>query len=176
MLIFPMSPSYLLLTGLKRLLEFPALPVTSTKSSYCMCDFHIMRSFRWLHCMWLFFPHSFSNLHLSKEKYVIVWTAKLFTGLTLCQTRANGTAPKQVKPAQNSTDRARGTARMLLRWPSMIVAADQLSCIFYLRTPSPTHTHPHSHISSNHHVLLCSVQAEFNQVIISLLRQGIYIH
>ncbi len=44
------------------------------------------------------FSQSFSNLSLSLyiDMFVVALTAKLFTGLTICQSRANGTTPKQI--------------------------------------------------------------------------------
>ena len=89
---------------------------------------------------------------------MFVVTAKLFIGLTICQTRANGTAPKQVGLLEIQQTRAGGTARMLLRWPSMSVAAAQLSCIFYLSAPSPPHTHTPATTYSSNHVLLCATE------------------
>lgn len=121
----------------------------STSSSYCICDFSHHALFQVLVLHVAVFPPNplLICVYLYKEKYVCSsFDCQTIYWINNLSNQSQWRSAKASRPAWNSTDRARGTARMLLRWPSMSMAAAQLSWIFYLRSPSPhTYTPPLPH-------------------------------
>lgn len=129
--------------------------------SYCTCSLSHHALFNVLALHVPFFPPSIPVLIFIKRQMFVAQSSfdcQAIYWINNLSNQSQWHSSKRSKPAWNSTDRARGTARMLLRWPTMSMAAAQLSCNSYLRSPSPTHTHPTTTYSNNH----VSVQQQGN--------------
>lgn len=145
MLSFPVSQPWLLLTTLK-----PHGVPSITTDTYHSTD------------LWYHAPVTVtSSVQFSLFFLMYVWTEKYVCSSFDSQTsfwinnllnQSHWHSSKTWRPVW------RGTARMLLRWPFMSMAAAQLSCIFYLSSPL-------TYTNSNIHVLLCVIEREFNLAI-----------
>lgn len=114
-------------------------------------------------------------IFIRSNTFVVALTAKLFIGLTICQTRANGTAPKQVRlleiqQAEHEEQLGCSSGGPPCPWQQLNFPVFSTSC------PPPPHIHTPTTTYSNRHVLLCATEGEFNQAIICLLVARNWIH